>query len=178
MPPSTMRFDTIDYLRTGTPRQQEAHQVITQNKLLEKLSGYTPILAGTIPLAIDIAHSDLDILCCWTHKHRFVDTLIAHFSDELQFSLQEKTISGHETVLAGFELGGFPVEVFGQNRPVKEQEGYRHMVIEYELLKTHGAEFREAVISLKKAGIKTEPAFAQVLGLKGDPYQELLNRYG
>jgi len=178
MPPSTTRFDTIDYLRTGTPRQQEAHRVITQNKLLEKLSGYTPLLAGTIPLAIDVAHSDLDILCYWTHKHRFIDAIITHFSNELQFSLQEKTIAGHETVLAGFRLDGFPVEVFGQHRPVKEQEGYRHLVIEYGLLNTHGAAFRAAVVTLKKAGVKTEPAFAQVLGLKGDPYQELLNQYG
>ena len=178
MPATTTHFDTLDYLRTGTPRQQQAYGVLTQHALLDKLRAYTPLLAGTIPLAIDTEHSDLDILCCWTHKHGFVDSIIEHFSDELQFSLQEKIIDGHETVLATFEIDGFPVEVFGQNRPVKEQEGYRHLVIEYELLKIHGAAFRAAVIHLKKAGVKTEPAFAQVLGLEGDPYLALLDLHG
>jgi hypothetical protein len=167
-------FDNIDYLRTGTPRQQQAHQVLTDAGILEKLREYTPILAGTIPLAINMETSDLDILCCWSHKHRFVDSIIHHFSDEQHFTLQEKTIAGHETVLAGFETGGFLIEIFGQNRPVREQEGYRHMIIEYELLNTHGSDFREAVMALKKAGVKTEPAFAHLLGLQGDPYAALL----
>lgn len=171
----TTHFDTLDYLRAGTPRQQQAYEVLTQHALLDKLREYTPLLAGTIPLAIDTEHSDLDILCYWTHKHGFVDSIIRHFSDELQFSLQERIINGHDTVLANFEIEGFPVEVFGQNRPVRQQEGYRHMVIEHELLNTHGAEFREAVVNLKKTGVKTEPAFAQVLGLGGDPYLALLN---
>jgi hypothetical protein len=33
------------------------------------------------------------------------------------------------------------------------------------------------VRSLKATGIKTEPAFAQALGLSGDPYQTLLAMY-
>ena len=168
-------FDDLTYLRTGTEKQQEAHRVLTESGLFEKLHDYTPILAGTIPLAIDIDTSDLDILCCWTNKHRFVDSVIHHFSDEHQFTLQEKIIGGQETVLAGFTLNGFQIEIFGQNRPVKAQEAYRHMVIEHELLNSHGKDFREAVIALKKAGIKTEPAFAQVLGLQGDPYLQLLH---
>lgn len=167
-------FDNIQYLKTGTPRQQQAHQVLTETGVLEKLGDYTPLLAGTIPLAIDIETSDLDILCCWSHKHRFIDSLIHHFADEQNFAIQEKTMAGHETVLASFEAGGFPFEIFGQNRPVKLQEGYRHMIIEYELLRSRGAEFRNAVVALKKAGVKTEPAFAQLLGLEGDPYSALL----
>lgn len=49
------------------------------------------------------------------------------------------------------------------------------MLIEYNLLKTYGDPFRERIIQLKKQGIKTEPAFAQLLGLKGDPYLALLD---
>jgi hypothetical protein len=167
-------FDNIQYLQTGTPRQQQAYKVLMETGVLEKLGDYTPLLAGTIPLAIDIETSDLDILCHWPHKHRFIDSIIHHFADEQNFALQEKTIAGHETVLASFEAGGFPFEIFGQNRLVKSQEGYRHMIIEYELLHSRGAEFRKAVIALKKAGVKTEPAFAQLLGLDGDPYSALL----
>ena len=34
--------------------------------------------------------------------------------------------------------------------------------------------WQELIIELKKKGIKTEPAFAMLLDLKGDPYDELL----
>jgi len=34
--------------------------------------------------------------------------------------------------------------------------------------------FRQKVLELKKLGIKKEPAFAQLLGLQGNPYKELL----
>ena len=49
------------------------------------------------------------------------------------------------------------------------------MLIEYRLLRERGEMFRQEIIALKKQGHKTEPAFAIALGLKGDPYRELLN---
>ena len=36
---------------------------------------------------------------------------------------------------------------------------------------------KEEIVSLKKQGYKTEPAFCKVLGLKGDPYHSLI-QYG
>ena len=48
------------------------------------------------------------------------------------------------------------------------------MVIEYKLLQKGGHLFRRRVMELKTRGIKTEPAFALVLGLQGDPYEALL----
>ncbi|MGL4365226.1 MAG: DUF4269 domain-containing protein [Cetobacterium sp.] len=35
--------------------------------------------------------------------------------------------------------------------------------------------FQDKIVSLKRAGIKTEPAFAKLLELNGNPYEELLN---
>ena len=35
--------------------------------------------------------------------------------------------------------------------------------------------FRRQIIDLKKQGLKTEPAFAKLLALTGDPYVELLS---
>jgi len=48
------------------------------------------------------------------------------------------------------------------------------MVTEYDILNHFGEDFRQQIIALKKAGYKTEPAFANILNLKGDPYTALL----
>jgi hypothetical protein len=47
------------------------------------------------------------------------------------------------------------------------------MIIEHHLLLMN-PHLRTEIIQLKKLGKKTEPAFAQVFGLLGDPYEELL----
>ena len=46
------------------------------------------------------------------------------------------------------------------------------MIVEYMLLMQH-SHIREE-IRLKENGIKTEPAFAQVLNIEGDPYEGLI----
>ena len=48
------------------------------------------------------------------------------------------------------------------------------MIKEFEILEKEGDEFRRKIIELKELGLKTEPAFAKLLGLSGDPYVELL----
>ncbi|MNU07861.1 hypothetical protein D3C72_2536480 [compost metagenome] len=51
------------------------------------------------------------------------------------------------------------------------------MIVEARLLTLLGNEGREEVRKLKLAGLKTEPAFGQVLKLAGDPYEALLALY-
>lgn len=48
------------------------------------------------------------------------------------------------------------------------------MLIENEILKQNGLQFKKDIVSLKLKGFKTEPAFAKLLGLKGNPYLALL----
>lgn len=48
------------------------------------------------------------------------------------------------------------------------------MIIEAEILAQLDNDFRQQIITMKTNGWKTEPAFAQVLGLEGDPYEALL----
>ena len=48
------------------------------------------------------------------------------------------------------------------------------MLVEDKLLAQHGEAFRQQIVSLKRQGYKTEPAFALALGLEGDPYLALL----
>jgi hypothetical protein len=48
------------------------------------------------------------------------------------------------------------------------------MITEYRILLEKGEAFRSQIVELKRQGMKTEPAFALLLGLEGDPYLELL----
>ena len=77
-------------------------------------------------------------------------------------------------VIATFSVAGVPFEVFGQALPVERQHGWRHFAVEARLLRLGGAALREAVMAARRAGAKTEPAFADVLGLEGDAYQAML----
>ncbi len=169
-----INFESVDYLKDGNEKQRRAHQMLTSHSVFENLEGFDPLLVGTIPLNIDIEKSDLDIICCWKSKNLFIETLIENFAHHRGFLLTEKKIAGHETIIATFQIDQFEIEIFGQNRPTKQQEGYRHMMIEHKILSNNDETFRQKIIYLKKTGLTTEQAFAKQLNLTGDPYQELL----
>ena len=168
-------FKEINYLKSGTERQQKAFEVLNENLILQKLSDFDATLIGTIPINIDIASSDLDIACYWNDKKHFIEILKNTFSKENDFKLYERDINSSQSVVATFFVNDFEIEIFGQNLPVSEQFGYRHMMIEAAILNKYGEDFRRKIIELKESGVKTEPAFAQLLELKGNPYQALLN---
>lgn len=167
-----INFLNISYLQSGNEKQAKAYQVITDHQILEKLVAYKPILVGTIPINIDIENSDLDIICEVSDKNEFIDRLIAGFGSEKDFSVMESP--KFEAIKANFIVDGFEIEIFGQNVPAAQQNAYRHMLIEYKLLLEKGEAFRQEIISLKKQGYKTEPAFAKLLGINGNAYEELL----
>jgi len=169
-----MDFSNIEYLKSGNKKQIETYEILIQNNILSKLKTFDPILVGTIPVNIDIKKSDLDIICYWKDKTNFIKKLQSSFRNENEFTIREILIDNHESVIANFKISDFEIEIFGQNIPTKEQNGYKHMIIEYEILKSKGENFRLEIIKLKQNGYKTEPAFGLLLGLKGDPYLELL----
>ncbi|MEW5677372.1 DUF4269 domain-containing protein [Flavobacterium enshiense] len=171
------KFDTLDYLAFGNPLQQKSYEVLTRFAVFDALIPFSPILVGTIPIDIAIENSDLDIACFWTNKNDFIKTVTSSFSHHLNFTISETIINQNETVLANFFIDRFEVEIFGQNVPVKEQMGYRHMLIEAKILKENDENFKNEIIRLKQNGIKTEPAFARLLNLKGDPYLALLDYF-
>ncbi len=77
--------------------------------------------------------------------------------------------------MVSFQFRDFEIELFAQNQISTQQQAYLHMLIEYKILQAHPESFKQQVIQLKQSGFKTEPAFAHLLGLKGDPYQALLS---
>lgn len=165
-------FLDITYLSLGNQKQQKVHRLLVDNRVMEMLSIYAPILVGTIPLNIDIETSDLDIICHVRDKKEFIENLIGCFQDKVGFRVTE--VPSFNAVKANFSIDGFELEIFGQDLETVRQNAYRHMIIEYRILLEKGPAFRQQIIKLKRQGIKTEPAFARLLGLKGDPYRALL----
>jgi hypothetical protein len=163
------------YLARGTERQRRAYAALDQLRVLSLLDPYTPVVAGTIPLEIDIPSSDLDILCEVHDLDAFAALITTEFGREPEFTTHRATSDALPTVLANFQFRDERFEIFGQPRPVKDQTAYRHLIIEDRLLKLAGPDARAAIRSAKEAGAKTEPAFARYFCLEGDPYQALLD---
>lgn len=168
-------FSTIEYLKNGNQKQILAYELLTRNNILHSIAEFDPILVGTIPINIDIENSDLDIICYWKNKTDFKTKIQSVFGNEKEFKIQETHIDNLETVLANFKIDPFEIEIFGQNIPTKNQNGYKHMIIENQILASKDENFRLEIIKLKQKGYKTEPAFGLLLGLKNDPYLELLH---
>ena len=170
-----MDFENLDYLKNGNTAQKQAFDVLRKYQIMTILQAYEPILAGTFPININIENSDLDIICYWNNKTEFRSCLLNQFQQHNNFTIEEQLHSGNQTIVSNFSVGGFEVEIFGQNIPTKLQYAYRHLLVEHEILKVKGENFRQQIIKLKKEGLKTEPAFCQLLGIDGNPYESLLN---
>ncbi|MTG98235.1 MULTISPECIES: DUF4269 domain-containing protein [Myroides] len=169
-----MNFKNLAYLKSGTVQQQEIYRLLTEYRIMDKLQGYNPVLIGTFPIDIAVEGSDLDICCQAKDLDAFLDDIDQRFKEYDFYQSCSCLIGGVETVVANLQIQGYPIELFAQNRPVEQQNGYQHMIVEYKILLEKGALFKQKVIALKKAGMKTEPAFAKLLNLSGDPYLALL----
>ena len=166
-----VNFKDISYLRKGSNKQKECYKILTKINIFNILKDYMPILVGTIPLNIDIENSDLDIVCQVDDFEIFENILFDNFSKYENFRIKYKE---KNTIVCNFIVANMEIEIYASNEQSHKTNGYRHMIIEYKLLNLYGEKFRDSVIKLKKEGIKTEPAFAKILNLNGNPYEELL----
>ena len=164
----------ITYLKLGNERQKNTYSVLDKLKIFKILREYDPTLVGTIPIEIDISESDLDIICEVYDLEEFEELVIKSFNKYDNFHIKRQTVKGLLTSISYFGYSNFLIEIFGQPKPVIEQNGYRHMIVEKKLLEISGESARKQIIKLKKLGLKTEPAFAKYFNLKGDPFDELL----
>lgn len=169
---STFLLD-IQRLRHGTRTQRAAWAAVTRSGILAYLADFDARWVGTIPIDVDIPGSDVDIVCYAPN----LDVLESRLSAWLQrfgaFSLARKIRYGHPILVVEFDFMGWPFQIYGSRVPVDAQRGWVHMVAEAYLLAQGGETLRRAVRALKLAGEKTEPAFVQVVGLAGDPYEVL-----
>lgn len=168
-------FTKIDYLKNGNERQKRVYELLTKHRFFEKLKAYSPILAGTVPIEIDIEGSDLDLIfeVDLQFEEDFLDDLMWSRFIPYDVEVEYPIINGEKCITLNFMLDGFPIEIFGQNKPTTQQNAYLHMIAEYKILQEKGEKFKQKIIELKKQGIKTEPAFGLLLGLE-NPYEDLL----
>ena len=154
-----------------------AHEVALQRTgVLALLAPYDPHVAGTPPLGLDLPGSDIDIVCEVLDADAFVALLTEHFGDQPDFSVHARPDLG--AMIIRFSTWDWSFEIFGQALPVAQQHGWRHFRIERRLLDLGGPALAQAIIALRHRGLKTEPAFAALLGLTGDPYAALLDLEG
>lgn len=165
-------------LKSGTALQQEVYKLLRRHRFMEILHTYHPILVGTVPLDIQVPGSDLDLICEVHDFGTFRMEANTHFGHYPGYSVHEREVDGVPRIKVNFHCENWPIELFGQPVPTTQQNGYRHMCVEARLLSLYGESFKQTIIQLKKNGLKTEPAFAKVLHLEGDPYDELLKLEG
>ncbi|MFK3937338.1 DUF4269 domain-containing protein [Alkalihalobacillus sp. NPDC078783] len=169
---------SLNGLSKGTEKQRCVYQVIQDLNIMEMWSIYSPVLCGTIPIGLDLDTSDLDIIMeIDSPLHNQVQQEMQRlYGDFQEFRTKRYEVRGTPTLKANFSYKGFDIELFSQPVPVTKQNAYVHMVIEAALLREEDS-MREQVLTLKRAGVKTEPAFCEILELKGDAYHELI-QYG
>lgn len=147
--------------------------VLDASGVLSKLARFQPTIIGTPPLGIDVETSDIDIACTAVDLELFKTDVIAMFQGEPGFSICDIEGLPDPAVRAAFMVADWEVELFCQTLAIHEQWGVRHFLIEQRLLELVPA-LKPKVIELKQSGQKTEPAFAELLKLEGDPYAALL----
>jgi len=148
--------------------------VVKDLRLLNRLSQFDPVLIGTPPLGLAIETSDIDIACHCAELSDFADTVAREFGQMPAFHLRTIEHLNAPSVVASLFAKGWDIELFCQALPTPAQAGVRHFHVERRLLDLAPA-LRPMVLRAKMQGLKTEPAFARILGLSGDPYEAVLD---
>ncbi|WP_426792028.1 DUF4269 domain-containing protein [Sphingobacterium sp. WOUb80] len=167
----TVNFKNIDYLKTGNEVQRKTYRLLHDYQIVDCLKDYDPIVVGTIPIQIDVAGSDVDIILYVQDYDVLERMLCFNFSRHAHFQLQR---AESNVILCSFSIEERLFEIYATDKATENQNGYLHMLKEYEIIQLRDEEFAEQVRGLKRSGIKTEPAFCRLLGIEGDPYTELL----
>jgi hypothetical protein len=152
-------------------------EVLRRAEIMTALAEFDPHVAGTLPLGLDLPTSDMDVLCHAADPDIFAAVLWAAFGNAADFSIRQWS-EADRAIIASFTVHGWKFQIFGQAKPISEQTAWRHLLIERRLLDLGGPALRAAVMCERAGGMKTEPAFAALLKLEGDPYRALLDLEG
>ncbi|WP_297588595.1 DUF4269 domain-containing protein [Roseibium sp.] len=142
--------------------------------LLDRLADFDPVTIGTPPLGIATETSDIDVACFSENLERFRTFAVREFGDIEGFAARTSVHAGMQAIVVSFQSSGWEIELFCQALRTAEQWGVRHFRIEKRLMEIEPLLGNE-VLNLKRLGLKTEPAFAQILQLPGNPYEAMLD---
>lgn len=146
---------------------------VHQLGILKALAAYDPHIAGTPPLGIHTETGDIDILFCAGARSFVAD--VAQFYEHMSGLRIWQWTSEDRPVIATFRAYGWDFELFASTQLVAQQFGWRHFEIEHRLLSLGGDSFRDAILKLRRDGLKTEPAFWPALQREGNAYHGLLS---
>lgn len=163
-------WKNISYLKDGNPRQQKAYTILMETNILERLKEHSPIVVGTIPLGIDIASSDLDVVCQLNDQNDIHDLVTKYYGHYEDFKI---TQMGVRAYAYNFWFEGCEIEIYASAVPTERSNSYRHLLIGNRLLQLYGEEFRKNIIQLKENGYQTERAIAKLLNLQGEIYETI-----
>lgn len=170
-----MKLLDPQFLAKGTKRQLAAFHALETLDIFSVLKDFSPVVAGSVPLDVDLPGSDLDIICFSENLEAFADTVTRRFGGFENFDLKHTVKYGLPTVIARFSgPNDFPIEIFAQGQSVFRQAAVIHLLVEARLLAFAAQGARERIRQLKGAGRSTEEAFADCFALPGEPYEELL----
>jgi hypothetical protein len=169
----TMNAGVTKTMRIRNDRRSY-ERALAECDVLARLAAFDPRVAGTPPLGLDVPGSDIDVLCFAPDARAFTDTVWHNFSSAPAFTAKQ-LMREPRPVVASFEAAGWRIEIYGAAIPVEQQRGWRHFAVEQRLLALGGEALAATVLAQRGRGMKTEPAFAAVLGLSGDPYLALLD---
>lgn len=170
-------WSNIANLRYGTERQQAAYRALLDSDLFMVLADYSPVLAGTVPLNIDLPTSDLDILTHAPDLNHFEQDASFYYAHMPDFETRHKNIQDVPTFICRFLQGAFSIELFAQPVPVEQQAAFRHLVVQSRLLRLASDDARRAIRGLKREGLNTEAAFCRYFLIPGEPRAALLALY-
>ncbi|MFV8257176.1 VOC family protein [Bdellovibrio bacteriovorus] len=153
-------------------KNEAIHTAVKSSGVLKSLKEHQPLLVGTYPLGMNVSGSDVDVLINIPDLTTAETLLKKHFSGFENFKAE--THAQYAAVTASFDFQGVTFEVFAQVKGTVKQNGNLHFLVEERLLHVGGSFLAEKILALRKAGDKTEPAFAKALNLSGNPYDELL----
>lgn len=150
-------------------------QAVCESQVLKHFKTCSPLIAGTFPLGVDIATSDVDVLLQSKDLKSLDVELRQHYALCEGFEINLIEMDHLPNLICNFTFNQIPFEIFAQDRPAVKQTAYRHFLIEERLLKFGGDAFFQKVLQARAFGLKTELAFGEVMNLETDPYVALLN---
>jgi hypothetical protein len=145
------------------------HDALNTSGLMDVLAPFDPHVIGTLPLGLALPSSDIDV-AVFTPDPNEVAAKLWLAKDGLRGLSMRRWTGDGRPLVANFQAFGWEFEVFAACTAVRDQVGWRHFDVERRLLTIGGSALQRAVLQRRLAGMKTEPAFADLLGLEGDPY--------